>query len=408
MTAAHSTRAHARLAPSAASRWFECPGSVRLSDGIENKSSLYADEGSAAHELAAYCLRNDMEPDLFDGEFVDINAKTDKARFTKEGGDGRFIVDADMIAGVGLYLDHVRKLARPNVEIAVEQLVDLSYLGIPGLDGGTADFLAYDPATKSMSVVDLKYGRGVPVDPDKNKQALCYALGAIQRYSNRGLSKVILTIVQPRCPHPAGPVRTWSADVVDLLDFEDELRERAIATTEADAPLAAGPWCRFCPVGATCTVRRDHGLKLAQAEFDAVGNMTLPVVSTMSPGELGETLGRVTEIEDWCRRVKEHAHLEAVHGRMPEGWKLVQKRATRKWMDESDAADALAALGVDTDKIWTQKIVTPAQADKLVGSKNKKALEPYYSKQSSGTVLAPEHDSRPAARADASEFNEVT
>src|SRR5690606_11323205 len=150
---------------------------------------------------------------------------------------------------------------------------------------------------------------------------------------------------QPRCPHPAGPVRTWTADVVDLLDFETELKERALATTAEDAPLKAGPWCRFCPAGAPCPTRNDFALKLAQAEFDAVGNMTLPVVTEMSAAELGETLERVTEIEDWCRRVKEHAHLEAVHGRMPQGWKLVQKRATRRWVDENEAADVLASLG---------------------------------------------------------------
>jgi hypothetical protein len=35
-----------------------CPGSVRLSAGIPGRSSRYADEGTAAHQLAERCLTN--------------------------------------------------------------------------------------------------------------------------------------------------------------------------------------------------------------------------------------------------------------------------------------------------------------------------------------------------------------
>ncbi len=49
--------AHALLSPSSAERWMQCPGSVALSYGAPDSSSEYADEGTAAHELAAMCLR---------------------------------------------------------------------------------------------------------------------------------------------------------------------------------------------------------------------------------------------------------------------------------------------------------------------------------------------------------------
>lgn len=32
-------------------RWSKCPGSVKLSEGIESRSSAFAEEGTKAHEL---------------------------------------------------------------------------------------------------------------------------------------------------------------------------------------------------------------------------------------------------------------------------------------------------------------------------------------------------------------------
>ena len=52
---------HARLSPSAAIRWINCPGSIRLSDQVPPAgSSEYADEGTAAHALAELKLRAEI------------------------------------------------------------------------------------------------------------------------------------------------------------------------------------------------------------------------------------------------------------------------------------------------------------------------------------------------------------
>lgn len=426
----HVDRKHARLAPSAASRWFACPGSIRMSQGIENRGSVYADEGSAAHELAQHCYSTGFDADRFLGEFVNLDAAdaAEKVCDVSHNGERSFKVDDEMADGVQTYLDLVRGIATTHggMEVSCEEFVDLSYLGVPGLDGGTADFAAYDPQDKVLELVDFKYGRGVAVDPQENKQLLCYALGAIRRFSNRGLAKLRLTVVQPRCPHPGGPVRTWEADVLDLLDFEAELRTRAQKTIEASQLfdlrqghetdwralyLRAGEHCKFCPAGAACPERRGHMLKLAQAEFSAVGEMTLPVVAELSGDQLSRLLGDVDQIEDWCRRVKDHAHLEASHGRIPPGWKLVAKRATRKWKDEGNITWALEEVFGVTDVYQPMKLKSPAQIEPLMPGKNKaaraKALDQFVTKESSGSVLAPESDPRPAVQADASEFGEV-
>lgn len=407
---AHSTRSHSKLSPSASHRWTECPGSIRMCRGLPDSSSIFADEGTAAHELAAHCFHTGFDADRFVGEYVNIDGTKPFEKFVGLINSPRcFEVTDEMAEGVQEYLDFCREIANgKEVESETEQWLSLEYLGIEGLDGGTGDFVAYEPNGQTLNVVDFKYGRGVAVEPEQNKQGLQYALGAIRRYHNRGLKKVRITIAQPRCPHPKGSVRTWEADVVNLLDFEVDLMAAARATHEPDAPLIPGEHCRFCPAKAICPARRDQALAIAQAEFSAVGEMELPLVIGMTPEELGKLLPQIGQLEDFVRGVKEFAHQEAVHGRCPIGHKLVAKRATRKWRDEGTALTELTLVYGLEDVMTEPKLKSPAQIESLMPGDNKaaraKALASLVTKESSGTVLAPETDPRPAVRADALEF----
>jgi hypothetical protein len=424
---AHAQRGHAKLSPSASKRWMSCPGSIRMSEGIPNTSSRFADEGTAAHELAQHCLETGFDADRFLDTYIDLDGETKAEKFLQKAhGERCFVVDEEMVDGVGQYLDFVREIMiGKDVESETEQWLDLSHLGVEGLDGGTGDFLGYDPHGQVLDIVDLKYGRGVAVEPKDNSQGLCYAVGAVNRFHNRGLKLLRISIVQPRCPHPEGPIRTWECDVVDLLDFKADLIDAAKKTRQAadmqrialdqdqwrQMYLTPGEHCKFCPAAPTCPARRDQAFAIAQAEFSALGEMELPIVEQMKPEDLAKVLREVDQLEDFARRVKEYAHHEATHGRCPPGFKLVAKRANRKWKDEEAASSLLGdMLG---DAIFTEpRLKTPAQVEPLMPGKNKgaraKALESLVSKESSGTVLALESDARPAVRADANEFAEAS
>lgn len=402
---AHSQRAHARLSPSAAHRWMECPGSIRMSEGIPSTSSAFADEGTAAHELAAYCMTNNVNADAYLGWYVDI--KDAKNRFQKTEGEGRFEITDEMAESVQTYLDYLRGQASPGDEVDVEFRFDLTHV----VDGmfGTGDCVIYKPETRHLIVADFKYGRGVAVEPDDNPQLLSYGLGAIKRHSNRPLSTVTLVVVQPRCRHPKGPVREWATDIVGLFDFEHDLRAAALATQAPDAPRKAGDHCRFCPAAAICSTYAAKVDEIAELQFSGSGSDP----ATLSPEALSAALDKVGIVETWANRMRGYAHDQATSGVSIPGWKLVEKRAIRKWRDE---AEAVAWLGTQhdlgEDDIFEKKMRSPTEIEKLMPGSNKEkraaALAPMTVKQSSGAVLVPATDKRPAIKSDGSEFGDVT
>lgn len=400
MAIAHKDRSHATLAPSAAHRWIECPGSIALSAGVEGKSSVFAAEGTAAHELASQCLTNGFDADHYADYVIDISAPGIATRFLMPGAplgddDTRFVVDEEMVEGVQLYVDYVRKLASShgkgeNYEIEVEVRLDMRHIHRSIF--GTGDTILYDKINKRLHVLDFKYGKGVVVDVTANPQLLTYAAGAAHLYHNREVRAVFLHIVQPRAPHQDGAIRTYQLDLIDLMEFEQVLGNAARATEDPDAPLHAGDWCRFCPALAFCPEARRHSTEAALAEFAEPARL--------SPEQLTKVLGEADLIGDWVKAVQVFAHAEAVAGRCPEGYKLVPKRAMRRWKDDCLAEAAFSAL-FDPAAIYTEpKFKSPAQIEKAIGKKTFACMTDLVTKVSSGTNLVPLSDPRAAAKAD--------
>ncbi len=380
------TRAHAKLAPSAAERWSRCPGSIRMSAGLSQYESEWAAEGTAAHQIAERALTAKEDAATYIGVELKVGAFT-------------FVVDEEMADAVQVYLDFARSLPA-DAEIEYEQRLDMTMLH-PEMFG-TGDLVAYVPSEKHLIVADYKHGRGVAVEPQENPQALSYAVGAAMRMHNRGVAKVTIVIVQPRCPHPSGSVREWTTDPAFLIDWSAELAERAKATEAPDAPLAAGDWCKFCPAAGICPALRDRAFEAAKVDFANDGTVLVRDLAKYDAAELALALENAALIETWVKRVREFAHHEAEAGRVVPGWKLVAKRAMRRWISESDARDMLSvAYGLDGEAVETRKFMSPAQIEAAVGKKAFRSLGHLVEKKSSGAVLAPESDPRPPVTAEA-------
>lgn len=245
-------RAHARLSASGAYIWLNCTMSPLLSEGIARKSSKWADEGTQAHAFAEAKLRD--EP-------TEENKDFDK--WTK------------------IYVDYVNALIATTPFHSIEKRVSLAPLWEkdgetpPEKMFGTADFVALTP-DRVLHVVDLKYGAGVPVEPN-SPQLFYYGLGTVLSLPDSIAmpEAVCLTIVQPRAAHPDGPIRHHTLPTVDLLHWGySTLKPTVELIAEGDVSklsVVVGSHCRWCPAASvSCPVKHKTKVASARQEFDAV------------------------------------------------------------------------------------------------------------------------------------------
>lgn len=234
---------HSPIGASSMSRWSVCPGSVRLSEGMPNIAGRAALEGTAAHELIGLALE----------------------RAFSENVPTRAVLE-DTVKAVLVYADYCEKLRAGNNPYHIEHQFDLSEIVFPGLYG-TGDYVCYETKKRILNIVDYKHGMGLPVEAEDNKQLQYYGLGVLRTLDYKP-EFVRMTIVQPRCYHPAGPIRSWSVPALHFIDFEADLIDAAKATKKKNAKLQAGPNCIFCRAKSICKEKQSNNVKNAKSDFN--------------------------------------------------------------------------------------------------------------------------------------------
>ena len=382
----HADRPHARLGGSKAKRWINCPGSVKLSEQFpDDGPSKYAAEGTAAHELAEACLRSNRDTDSYIG--LEFNG---------------FEVTKDMAEAVQVFVDHVRSAAVDG-EMLLEVQFDLEPLKPPEPMYGTADGVVWTEVDGHwfLQVIDYKHGRGVVVPAVDNDQLKMYALGAVVA-ARRQPTAVTVTIVQPRAG--AEPIRSETFAYDELKTWWGRAKAAAELAQTEGAPLKAGDWCRFCPAHAQCPAQAKHALVLAQEAFSPIEDepeaMEFPDPGLLTAEQIGRILQALPVLEDWAKALRAHASQELEAGNEVPGFKLVSKRAVRRWKDEDAAMATLRQMGLSDEAITVKKPVSPAQAEKALKAHYPRGAAPkvddLVTKNSSGTKMVSENDPRPA------------
>lgn len=362
---------HSNVGASSMERWEKCPGSVRLCAQMPKTTSSYAEEGTLAHSLGEYKLKN--------GHFPIKDA---------EG------VTEEMKDAVNVYVDYVKSVIgsignHKDNKVFLE--LRFEHKHIHKDFRGTSDCVIYDAKNKVLHVIDYKHGAGKKVYAKNNVQLLYYGIGSA--YSLKvPIEKVRLTIVQPRFEGEE-QIDHWEVDFLDLAEFQIRVVDAIKATEKKDAPLVPGEeQCQFCAAKPLCPALRNKALDMIKTDFDDVV-MENGGLAPIDPVRMGAILAGVEAVEVWVKAMKSHAYEEALKGRVPEGFKLVPKRATRKWIDEDKAKAALDSL-VNPNVLhecYTQpELKSPAQIEKTIGGKaGKEIVESLCAAISSGDKLVP-------------------
>jgi hypothetical protein len=347
---------------------------------LPNKSSPYAAEGTAAHELAEMCLIKDHEPAEYDGEEIVVDKDDTVMKFT---------VNADMIDAVKTHVDYCRQYFGDHM---TEHKYQLPFLGKG--EKGTADFTALDDGI--LHVIDYKHGRGVPVEATGNIQGLCYGLGAAEHFKGKEWHTLRITIVQPRAYHADGPIRSWDVPRDELADYIINFAFYAKATQDPNAPLKVGDWCRFCKAKPICPQQLKEAQEVMEMDFSDETSKPVPL-NFLSDEQIADlVLNKIKNIEQWCQSVKDYAQSKAEAGTPVPGTKLVATRAVRIFKDKDKAEQVLSARY--GEKVYNKKFMSAPQIEKAIGKKEFGEYANMVDKVSTGVTLVPESDKRENVR----------
>lgn len=360
---------HAILSASGAYRWLKCTPSARLERQFKDEQSPYAAEGTRAHAAAEQLLTKELFPDR----------KVAEPKFD----------DKEMEIAVRRYVDIcmekviAARKRTPDADIQVEARVDFSRWVPEGF--GTGDMVIV--ADDTLEVVDLKYGKGVPVSAEGNPQIRLYALGAYEANSLLYDIKTIrMTIVQPRLDS----VNSDEMSIEELIAWGDSIKDTAKLAYDGEGECQAGDHCGFCKARHLCRA-------LSNACLDEFYKHGGKKTSLLLDTEVAEVLDMADMIIKWAKDVQNYALDQAVNeGKNWPGYKLVEGRSSRKITNAEEAAKALLNADFTAEDIYKpQELRGITDLTKLVGKKKlTDTIGPFIEKPPGKPTLVPLSDKR--------------
>lgn len=369
---------HAVLSASSSERWLNCPPSARLCETYEDKGSDYAAEGTDAHTLCEYRLKQALG--------IPTEDPIENLSWYNEEME-------ECAAGYAAYVVELLETAKQTCSdpvVMIEQRVDFSRWVQEGF--GTADCILI--ADGVLNIVDYKHGKGVEVSAEGNTQLSLYSLGALEIFDGiYDIDRVCVHIFQPRKSN----VVSFMMDKADLYQWADtELTEKAQLAYEGQGSFSCGEWCRFCKAKAECRERAEANLALARYEFQSP--------ALLDDEEIADILGKVDALTSWASDVKEYALQQAISGKEWIGWKLVEGRSNRKYTSEAAVATTVEGAGFDP---YERKVLGVTAMQKMLGkTRFEELLAPYIEKPQGKPTLVPESDKRPAMNTAKNDFME--
>ena len=367
---------HALLSASSSKQWLHCTPSARLQEQFPNESSVYAAEGTFAHEVCEYKVRKYLKERV---------KRPQSEEYYTEEIDQITDVYAEFVIGV------IEEMKRNGCEplVMVEEKVNYSHIAPSGF--GTADMLIIGKDENGKGVLhiaDFKTGQGVFVDADH---------------------KIVrMSIIQPRLEN----ISTFECSRSELEDWGESIRETAKLAYEGKGEQKPGDWCRFCRAKPVCKACKDEALSLCREEFFDLDDGALSDNTSSSPeqgenaepvfkqpglvpiSELAQLLPTLNRISSWIEAVFAFINSEAInHGVPIPGYKVVEGRSKRVFTDTKAVVETAVANGY-TD-LYKQQLITLTEFETMMGKKKfAELLGKYVTKPPGKLSLVPESDPR--------------
>jgi hypothetical protein len=340
--------AHALLSASGSKRWLSCTPSARLEATLPDQKKApgafdFSQEGTTAHSLGELKLRyyyGQIETEEYESEYEKIKATS--------------YYNDDFEANVDNYVLYVRSQIGEGDTPLFEQRVDFSDWVPDGF--GTADVVIL--SKHAIRVIDLKFGKGIPVSAQDNTQLRLYALGAWSKFKEEypDIKEVSYTIHQPRLDS----ISTDGTTIIKLVDWANYfVKPKAKKAWSGAGEFLPGEWCQFCKAKAQCRARSDFNTELAKLEFKKP--------ALLDEEEVSEVLVKAQNLRTWVGDVEDYALTRAVEQEIvPPGFKLSTSVTHRKISDHALAATVLVEKGLAPEIIWEPpKLKSLASLEKI-------------------------------------------
>lgn len=369
---------HAKLSPSSAERWINCPPSVKMSERFKDKSSVYAEEGTLAHKLAELKLKKElMKIDVDDNEFLKIKEHE--------------LYSPDMEEHTDEYVEYIRhllsKLLDKSPFIKAETKLDLSFIASNTF--GTADCII--ASGDELFVIDFKYGKNVEVSSEYNYQMMLYALGALELFDGLiyDFKKVTMIIIQPRMNN----ISTFTLSKKELYEFLNELvKPNAKKALKGEGNTNYGDWCKFCKAKSIC---RNYANKY-NPRFKKVDP------NCLTNTEIAERIKALKGLEGYLSELKDYAVNASLDGEYFPGYKVVEGRSLRAWNNEEEALEKIKNNTDLEDKdLFETKPKSISKLEKLIGKRKFADItDGLINKPKGKPTLVEESDKRPIYQRD--------
>ena len=342
-----STTTHAILSASSSHRWLTCTPSARLEQTLpEPKRSAgafdFSQEGTMAHSLAEAKLRHhygQIGIEEYEKEYEIIKNTP--------------YYNDDFEAHVDNYVLYVRSQIGEGDTPLFEQRVDFSDWVPDGF--GTADVVIL--SKHSIRVIDLKFGKGIPVSATDNSQLRLYALGAYSKFKEEfpEIKEVSYTIHQPRLDS----ISTDGTSITKLLDWANYyIKQKSKKAWAGTGDFIPGDHCQFCRAKAQCRARSDFANEVAALDFRPAPLLT--------EEELDMVLSKVSDLKSWASDVEDFVTQRAINENVvPRGYKLYTPKGNRKIADAELAVTVLEEKGFNRADMFETKLKSVAQLEKL-------------------------------------------